>query len=66
MSWEFLEKRLFHPFQTTKKQGMGVGLYQSKMIVEKHEGDTFVESAPGAGAKFRVSLPIQGPSLRQE
>jgi polar amino acid transport system substrate-binding protein len=64
---EEVRKRIFMPFFSTKdKKGTGVGLAVVARIVEKHEGDTFVESAPGAGAKFRVSLPIQGPSLRQE
>ncbi len=54
---EFMEERLFHPFQTTKKQGMGIGLYQSKMIVEAHGGRIEVESAEGEGTVFRVLLP---------
>jgi signal transduction histidine kinase len=43
-----------------------MGLAVVVRIVESHEGDTYVESEPGKGAKFRVSLPIQGPSLRRE
>jgi signal transduction histidine kinase len=57
MSREFVEDRLFHPFQTTKKQGMGIGLYQSKMIIEKHGGRIEVESKEESGTTFRVFLP---------
>jgi hypothetical protein len=58
MTREFQEKRLFQPFQTTKKQGMGIGLYQSRMIVEKHGGRIEVDSVEDQGSTFRVLLPI--------
>ena len=58
MSKEFMEKSLFRPFKTTKKQGMGIGLFQSKMIVEAHQGRIEVESQEGKGSTFRVFLPI--------
>ena len=59
MSKEFMEKSLFRPFKTTKKQGMGIGLFQSKMIVEAHQGRIEVESEEGKGSTFRVYLPIK-------
>jgi putative PEP-CTERM system histidine kinase len=58
MSQEFIQNSIFRPFQTTKKQGMGIGLYQSKMIVEAHGGKIEVESEEGKGTTFRVLLPI--------
>ena len=58
MSPEFVERSLFRPFQTTKKKGMGIGLYQSKMIVEAHGGKIDVESEEGRGSTFRIMLPI--------
>jgi len=58
MTPEFMEKSLFRPFQTTKKRGMGIGLYQSKMIVEAHGGKIAVESEEGRGSTFRIKLPI--------
>ena len=58
MSKEFMERSLFHPFKTTKKQGMGIGLFQSKMIVEAHQGRIEVESEVGKGSTFRVFLPL--------
>jgi polar amino acid transport system substrate-binding protein len=64
---EEVRKRVFTPFFSTKeKKGTGMGLAVVARIVESHEGDTYVESEPGEGATFRVSLPIQGPSLREE
>lgn len=58
MSPAFLTRSLFRPFQTTKKSGLGIGMFQSRMIVEAHGGRITVESAPGQGTTFRVFLPI--------
>jgi putative PEP-CTERM system histidine kinase len=58
MSKEFIDKSLFRPFQTTKKQGMGIGLYHCKTIVEAHSGRIEVESEEGVGTTFRVLLPV--------
>ena len=63
MSEEFLTRSLFRPFQTTKKNGLGIGMFQSKMIVEAHGGRIAVESSPGHGTTFRVFLPLS-PSVR--
>jgi putative PEP-CTERM system histidine kinase len=58
MAPEFLSRSLFRPFQTTKKNGLGIGLFQSKMIVEAHNGRVQVESQPGKGTTFRIILPL--------
>jgi putative PEP-CTERM system histidine kinase len=58
MTKEFVENKLFHPFQTTKKQGMGIGLFHCKTIVEAHGGLIEVESELGKGTLFRVKLPL--------
>jgi len=58
MSPAFVKASLFRPFQTTKKKGLGIGMFQSKMIVEAHRGKIQVESQPGAGTTFRVMLPL--------
>lgn len=59
MSREFIERSLFLPFKTTKKQGMGIGLFQSRMIVEAHRGRIEVESEEGKGTTFRLLLPVK-------
>jgi putative PEP-CTERM system histidine kinase len=57
MTPEFIANSLFKPFQTTKKNGLGIGLYQCKTIVEAHGGRIEVESAAGRGTTFRILLP---------
>ncbi len=49
--------RLFDPFFTTRANGMGLGLFSCKRIVEDHGGQLTVKSAPGKGACFSVLLP---------
>jgi PAS domain S-box-containing protein len=64
---EEVRGRVFTPFFSTKeKKGTGMGLAVVARIVSSHEGRTAVESEPGKGATFRVSLPIEGPNLREE
>jgi putative PEP-CTERM system histidine kinase len=63
MTRAFLTDSLFRPFQTTKKKGLGIGMFQSKIIVEAHRGNIQVESEPGKGTKFGVYLPIRVAGL---
>ena len=56
MSQEFVRTRLFRPFETTKKKGSGIGLYQCRQIVAAHGGRIDVESTSGAGSSFTVYL----------
>jgi putative PEP-CTERM system histidine kinase len=58
MTDEFLRTQLFRPFATTKKKGMGIGMFQTKMIIEAHRGRILVESRQGQGTTFRVLLPV--------
>ncbi|KAF0221820.1 MAG: integral membrane sensor signal transduction histidine [Geobacteraceae bacterium] len=62
ISDDFLRRHLFTPFKTTKKKGMGIGLYQCKQIVEAHGGKIEVLSEVGKGAVFTVWVPFIQPS----
>jgi putative PEP-CTERM system histidine kinase len=59
MSAVFLKDSLFRPFQSTKKKGLGIGMFQSRMIIEAHGGSIRVESETGKGSTFRVTLPAK-------
>jgi putative PEP-CTERM system histidine kinase len=59
MSAAFVKDSLFRPFQSTKKEGLGIGMFQSQMIVEAHGGSIRVKSEEGKGTTFRVSLPVK-------
>jgi putative PEP-CTERM system histidine kinase len=57
MTHDFIQRLLFRPFQTTKRNGIGIGMFQCKRIVEAHHGKIEVESEPGKGTAFRILLP---------
>jgi signal transduction histidine kinase len=57
MSAEFLEHRLFRPFSTTKRSGVGLGLYTCREVVRANAGAIEVESKQGVGTTFRIVLP---------
>ena len=57
MSKTFIDTRLFRPFSTTKKTGIGLGLYTCREVINASAGSIHVESVEGAGTTFRVVLP---------
>lgn len=58
MSEEFIRDRLFKPFQTTKKKGLGIGLYHCKEIISAHGGTIEFESQLNHGTQCKVRIPI--------
>jgi len=58
MTQEFIRERLFKPFETTKKAGMGIGVYESSQYVAQLGGRITIDSKPGAGTRVRVMLPV--------
>jgi putative PEP-CTERM system histidine kinase len=51
-------QNLFRPFQTTKKQGMGIGLCHTRSILEIHGGQIRIESQVNAGTRVDIELPM--------
>jgi len=58
--------RLFHPFVTTKADGIGIGLAVCSTIIENHRGRLWAEANPQGGTIFRVALPITDDLEEQE
>jgi len=58
--------RLFTPYYTSKRHGTGLGLAIVQSVVSDHRGKIEVESAPGAGATFRIDLPVNRQGLHQQ
>jgi signal transduction histidine kinase len=46
-------------------KGSGLGLSLVRHIVQAHDGEVWVESMPGKGSKFVITLPVQGSKLQQ-
>jgi len=60
MSPEFIRKRLFKPFETSKTTGMGIGVYESAQYVSSLGGQILYDSKVGAGTSARLLLPATG------
>lgn len=50
----------FKAFESSKADGMGMGLSISRSIIESHGGKLWVDKATGSGARFSFSLPLKG------
>ena len=60
MDSDFINTRLFKPFDTTKgKAGMGIGVYESRQLINEMGGRLAVQSKPQQGTTFTISLPRQ-------
>lgn len=52
------EQRLFDPLYTTRREGTGIGLSISRMIVEAHGGTIWYEPGAGGGTTIKFTLPV--------
>jgi signal transduction histidine kinase len=57
MASEFVRNSLFKPFQTTKPDGVGLGLATASQIVQFHDGKFAILTRPGGGTVIRVAFP---------
>lgn len=53
-------RRAFHPFFTTRPNGIGLGLSLARRVLERHAGDIVLDSKVGRGTKVVLSLPGRG------
>lgn len=50
--------KAFTPFFTTKKDGTGLGLFSSKLIINRHSGNIDIKGKEGEGTKITITLPL--------
>jgi len=50
-------ENLFVPFYTTKPEGLGIGLFVSRFIIESHQGSLQARPNDGPGVTFLFSIP---------
>jgi len=56
--------KIFEPYFTTRETGTGLGLTQVYKIIREHQGEITVDSSPGTGAEFRITLPVPQKDTR--
>jgi putative PEP-CTERM system histidine kinase len=58
MDADFVATRLFAPFASTKQDGFGIGAFEARTLVHAMGGRLTVDSRPGAGTRFTITLPL--------
>nr|WP_314443698.1 XrtA/PEP-CTERM system histidine kinase PrsK [uncultured Sphingomonas sp.] len=62
MDADFVATRLFAPFASTKHNGFGIGAYEARTLVHAMGGRLAVDSRPGTGTRFTITLPLSPAS----
>jgi two-component system NtrC family sensor kinase len=57
--------KIFNPFYTSKKNGTGLGMWIAKKVMDAHSGRIEVQSKPGTGTEFRLSIPLADAARAQ-
>jgi putative PEP-CTERM system histidine kinase len=60
MTPDFVRERLHHPFRSSKRGGLGLGLFECRELARQVGGDLAIDSAPGKGTVARLRLPLVG------
>lgn len=53
-----LQQKIFEPYYSTTKGGSGLGLPTARRIIRRHDGDISLDSEPGKGTRFVITLPL--------
>ncbi|MEH3040845.1 MAG: PEP-CTERM system histidine kinase PrsK [Sphingomonas paucimobilis] len=65
MTQQFVRDDLFRPFVSSKPTGFGIGAFEARQLAQAMGGTIEVESHPGRGTRFRVTLAAAAPTLEQ-
>jgi putative PEP-CTERM system histidine kinase len=66
MDAEFVRNRLFQPFASTKESGFGIGAFEAQSLITAMRGRISVDSRPGVGTTFTITLPATEPAQESE
>ena len=66
MDGDFIRNRLFQPFASTKLGGFGIGAFEARSLVSAMGGQLSVDSVPGRGTTFTITLPAALPESQPE
>jgi putative PEP-CTERM system histidine kinase len=66
MDSDFVRNRLFQPFSSTKPAGFGIGAFEARSLVAAMGGRLGVDSSPGKGTTFTITLPATEPVSEAE